>query len=355
MSSISSTTASTEELTGTFGVLLVGFIFAVVLYGLTFFQTYIYYTRFPHDKLWIKWLVGLLWAMDTAITTLISHTIYHYLITNFVVPFSDLSVTTTFLTGAGLGATTGCIVQCFYAYRVWTVAEQHRAIPCVIAAIAVCAFAMNLAGVVSMSSQDLFINIVTPLAKILAGISFGLLSLCDIVILGSMYFYMQPKRNPGMAMPEGWYEKAVVYCFNRGTAFTIMQVVVTIVFVAAPRSQVWILLRWVSNKVYTNSLLAMLNFRNTHRGRGVNEEDSLNQHASNRTGSVSIPAGARETARSVQFNVNQDAKTRDPMSIIELDVRSHMDRYDDETPEGMPSNAQEPGKTKHNEYDEDMQ
>ena len=69
--------ATSEELTSTFGVLLIGFIFAVVLYGLTFFrafaariqrlsfvdehafsETYIYYTRFPQDKTSTKWMVS---------------------------------------------------------------------------------------------------------------------------------------------------------------------------------------------------------------------------------------------------------------------------------------------------------
>lgn len=37
--STSTGTASVQELNATFGVLLIGFIFAVTLYGLTFFRT----------------------------------------------------------------------------------------------------------------------------------------------------------------------------------------------------------------------------------------------------------------------------------------------------------------------------
>ena len=50
----------------------------------------------------------------------------------------------------------------------------------------------------------------------------------------------------------------------------------------------------------------------------MNEEDSLNQHASNRSGSVSVPVVARETARSVQFSAHPDVKTGDQMNVIEL-------------------------------------
>lgn len=68
-----------HELTRTFGVLLIGFIFSVVLNGLTFFraylppclsapsplhpahrpETYIYYTRFPSDSFGTKALVSI--------------------------------------------------------------------------------------------------------------------------------------------------------------------------------------------------------------------------------------------------------------------------------------------------------
>ena len=66
---------SSAELTRTFGVLLIGFIFSVVLYGLTFFrassidssrafashpasETYIYFTRFPSDHFATKAVVS---------------------------------------------------------------------------------------------------------------------------------------------------------------------------------------------------------------------------------------------------------------------------------------------------------
>ena len=84
----------------------------------------------------------------------------------------------------------------------------------------------------------------------------------------------------------------------------MIQILFLIIFLTLPHSQGWILLGWVTSKVYVNSFLAMLNFRNTHRGRGVHEEDSLNQAASNRSGTLSVPVGPpRETNRSVQFGV----------------------------------------------------
>ena len=61
---------------------------------------------------------------------------------------------------------------------------------------------------------------VTNEVKLLRGVGFALAVVTDISILGAMFYHMQPTRNPGMAVPNGWYEKLVVYGFNRGTAFT---------------------------------------------------------------------------------------------------------------------------------------
>lgn len=64
---------------------------------------------------------------------------------------------------------------------------------------------------------------------------------------------------------------------------------------------------------YINSLLLMLNFRNVHHGRGIDEEESLNQRDfKSQQGSSShsrTPGGI--TSRSVQFGVvDTDSKVR---------------------------------------------
>ncbi|EJF63153.1 hypothetical protein DICSQDRAFT_102187 [Dichomitus squalens LYAD-421 SS1] len=346
--------ASSDELTSTFGVLLIGFIFSVVLYGLTFFQTYIYYTRFPADHMGTKSIVGALWAMDTGATTLISHTIYNYLITNFLSAFDQLVTTKTFVAELVLAALLVLVVQCYYAFRVWSITDKQVVIPLLLALLALASCALNLASVASIAQQDLFAHIVTHNVKLIRGIASALSVVADFVIVGAMLFYMQPARNPGMVIAKGWFEKTVVFGFNRGTVFTAVQTLALIIFLAMPTSQAWILVGWVASKIYVNSLLAMLNFRNTHRGRGVHEEDSLNQAASNRSGSHSAAvSGARDTNRSVQFSVNPDAKPHDPMSLIELDmVGSPADGFDDETGKATPW-LDAGGPSKRRDFDED--
>ncbi|EIW59584.1 uncharacterized protein TRAVEDRAFT_71599 [Trametes versicolor FP-101664 SS1] len=292
MSSTNSATTTTEaiatthELTETFGVLLIGFIFTVTLYGLTFFQTYIYYTRFPHDERGIKYTVGLLWYGLRLLT---------------------------FISEEALSVFLALVVQCFYAFRIWTVSGKRSMIPAVIVTLALAAFAFNLASVAKMTDQMLFYQVVSK--SLTKAICWGLSVGANILIATSMLWYLRPSTNPGMATPDGWYEQIVVYGVNRGTSFAIVQTVSLITIVTMPNQQIWILFHWVGSKVYINSILSRLNFRNTHRGRGVPEESSLNAHAHDsdgRSGTITTrsggSAGQLDTSLSVHFNVPTESK-----------------------------------------------
>ncbi|KAI0632001.1 hypothetical protein C8Q77DRAFT_1158683 [Trametes polyzona] len=319
-----------HELTQTFGVLLIGFIFTVSLYGLTFFQTYIYYTRFPHDAKGTKYTVGLLWATDTMITALISHTIYRYMITDFMLPFALLVTTRTFIAEGALSVFLALIVQCYYASRIWTASGRRSMIPSIVIILALAALAFNLASVAKMTNQTLFHQVVSRSVKVTKGISWGLSSGADILIAWSMLWYLRPTANPGMATPEGWYEKVAVYGVNRGTSFAIFQIVALILLLTMPDRQTWILIHWVGSKVYVNSILSMLNFRNSHRGRGVPEEASQNQHARDsdgRSGTFTSRSGFTgeehiDTSANIHFNVHADSKNApEPVPVnIELDM-----------------------------------
>lgn len=158
--------------------------------------------------------------------------------------------------------------------------------------------------------------------------------------MGSLFVYLQPSRFPNMKSVDGWYEYAAVYCINRGACYTlvvislrtvldpdllpasILQFASFILFLAIPKQQVWILFHFITSKstsllshsavrslsapmsAYINSLLLMLNFRNVHHGRGIDEEESLNQRDfKSQQGSTSHSRTPGLTSRSVQFGV----------------------------------------------------
>ncbi|KAF9233316.1 hypothetical protein BU15DRAFT_80249 [Melanogaster broomeanus] len=96
MSSSSTTTSPSSAELGNLGVLFVGFVAATILYGLTFFQSYIYYSQFPRDHKWIKCFVSTLCVLDTAASAIVSQVLYYYLIVLYNVSMDTLYATTTF-------------------------------------------------------------------------------------------------------------------------------------------------------------------------------------------------------------------------------------------------------------------
>ncbi|CCM04920.1 uncharacterized protein FIBRA_07117 [Fibroporia radiculosa] len=318
-----------EELNKTFGVLLIGFIFAVTLYGLTFFQTYIYYSRFPSDSRLSKYTIGLIWAVDTATTTLLSHTLYYYLITSFMAPFDTLNITKTFISENALAAFGIFLTQCFYASRIYSINGENPVLPTLAAVLATANLALGIASSAEISDQPLFYNFVNHTIKVLTGVQYGLSTLCDLIIVGALFYYLQRERFPGLKVAQGWYEYVAVCFINRGTCFTLLQFVSLVLFVAAPTQQVWILFHFVTSKAYINSLLLMLNFRNVHRGKGVEEEASMNLHDL-KSGRTSSGHGTRgETSRSVQFGV-VDTESKGAAMTIGLDtIRSGTAMDDD--------------------------
>ncbi|KAI0726310.1 hypothetical protein C8Q72DRAFT_929170 [Fomitopsis betulina] len=337
--STSTGTASVQELNATFGVLLIGFIFAVTLYGLTFFQTYIYYSRFPSDAILAKWTIGVLWAVDTATTTLLSHTLYYYLITSFMAPFDELDITKTFISENALAAFAIFLVQVFYAYRIFTLNGKNPVIPGAIAVIAAANLILGIVSAAKIAQQPFFYNFVDHSIKLLTGLQYGLSTLADVLIVGSLFVYLQPSRFPNMKSVDGWYEYAAVYCINRGACYTILQFASFILFLAIPKQQVWILFHFITSKTYINSLLLMLNFRNVHHGRGIDEEESLNQRDfKSQQGSTSHSRTPGLTSRSVQFGV-VDTDSKGAAMTIGLDTMNSAAHLDDDDSDRRNNNA----------------
>ncbi|KZT19517.1 hypothetical protein NEOLEDRAFT_1172997 [Neolentinus lepideus HHB14362 ss-1] len=311
---------TTEDLDQTFGVLFIGFVVSTVLYGLTFFQTYIYFSRYPKDNIWTKCTVGLLSLLDTATSALMSQALYYYLITMFASPFGLLDATSTFCAENGLAILVGFLVQIFFAVRVWTVSNKNWALAGVISFFALAAFVFGITMTVQIFKQKRLSQLATPHMKIVAAMSQGLATLVDFLITGSLLWFMSPKRNDMMKgkSPKGWFDKLVTYVINRGTSVGIIQFAYLLTFVIIPAKQIWMPFHLVVSKVYVNTLLAMLNSREITSGRGAYEEESVSTTTTQPKLSFMGGASGTGLSRSVRFNVMDTMQSQGEHNI-ELD------------------------------------
>jgi len=318
--------SSLEDVLQTLGGFFIGFVLTIILYGFTFFQTYIYFTRYPKDGLWIKLIVGTLCALDTAASALISQTAYYYFIEQFLTPIALLNAIPTFCIQNVLNILAATIVQIFYSFRIYQVNGRSSVLPLVTSAISLIAFGFGIAMTVQMFHQQRLIVAASLPMKVVAGLSQGLAALADIIIVVTLCYAMRPSHNPRMKLPEGAFDKYVTFFINRGVCFTLIQLAYMCVFVAMPAKQFWIPFQMVVSKIYINSLLLMLNSRDLVHGRGINEEQSMSSARKSSAGMTST-AGTARSGAPIRFNVD-DSKVQPSICIgvshtVDIDTNDH--------------------------------
>ncbi|KAI9464321.1 hypothetical protein HD554DRAFT_1262165 [Boletus coccyginus] len=310
MSSASSTPLSAAELEN-LCVLFIGFVAASVLYGLTFFQTYIYYSRYPRDHKWIRYFVATLCTLDTAVSALVCEVLYYYLIIMFDVNMDVLYATTTFCFQYMLSVLLTFISHLcsFFAHRAFRVTGGSKLVTVVLVFLSFIALVFGLTASGQMFAQRRLSAFGSPQMQIPAAISQVTSVMADMIIFVTMCYSLRPVRYPEIAVPSGFLPTVITMLLGRGLAFTVFQMSYFCVFIVAPSRQFWIPMQMVASKLYVNTLLGQLNSRDVKHGQGFNEEDSLTDHKSPTNGgfpaSIGLNTNGKVTTRPIHLVTRQ--------------------------------------------------
>ncbi|KAJ6562160.1 hypothetical protein B0H19DRAFT_1375337 [Mycena capillaripes] len=215
---------SLGEIQQTFGVLFDGFVLSMIGYGFTFFQTYMYFGEYPSDHWMQKSFVAILFSLDTASAALVSRNIWVAGIAIF---------------------------------------------------LAVAGFALGIAMVVMTFKQPVFAHLAATSLRVVFSLA------CTMVVLASLSIFIgfiHFSRKPSSSRPSSaleWFDNISQYVLARGLLVVIVQLGCLVTFVALPHEMYWIPVYSVATKTTINALLYMLNSRQAHRGKGVNEEGSV--------------------------------------------------------------------------------
>ncbi|KAL0958707.1 hypothetical protein HGRIS_014038 [Hohenbuehelia grisea] len=241
------------------GPIFVGFVVKVLLQGMIFVQGYIYYSRYPKDRLLIKAVVGFLILADTL--NIVFNTMYLYdsFVTHYMDPLYLTKTNWLFATDPILNGLTACTAQLFFAWRIQILTKQTWIVILVaLFAVASCcgAFGCAIGGLI-VGSFDQFSKLKVVLVAWLAGSVFA-----DVLIAVSLTWHLQttgayhwtPLLNTyaQVTLPTGLLQATVavadlVLCFA----------------IPPPRreSGVQFIFNYVLSKLFTNSVLSGLNAR----------------------------------------------------------------------------------------------
>lgn len=256
------------------GVLFAGFVITTVLYGLTFFQTFAYFARFPQDNRRIRYFVMSLIVLDTAISGLVSAVLYHFLIDMFDVSVEALYAPTTLCMQDALSSLLIFMSQLFFVCRALQVTGGSRLIALAPLLLSFAAFVFGITSAGQMFLQRRMSDLSSPSMKAITMTSLGCATMADVVIFVTLYYWLRRRYHPALSIPKKALDRAGVLFVNRGVCFTIIQLAYFCIFSAFSSRQYWIAFQMAGCKCYVNSVLALLNSRVARDGKGLNEEDS---------------------------------------------------------------------------------
>ncbi|KAF8069219.1 hypothetical protein FPV67DRAFT_1491496 [Lyophyllum atratum] len=246
-----------EDLERTIGVFFVGYIFAMVLYGFTFFQSYMYYSRYPRDHWATKSTVALLCLVDTALTGLLSQTLYFYMVDLFPYTLTVEFATTPFCAQLLLSAIVVFIAQLYYAAGVWS-ATKNAVVAGLIALFSTAGFVLGIAMSVQLFQNRDLSHLASSPNKAVAGVYFGMVAASAVVASG--FLSMSHLPAPYKAI-RGPFDAIVSYVVSRGGAATIVQLALVFVFVGTPSRIYWMPFHVTAVKLFVVGAITMLNSR----------------------------------------------------------------------------------------------
>ncbi|KAN0133934.1 hypothetical protein V8E53_008152 [Lactarius tabidus] len=249
-----------------YGAAFVGLLLNVLLTGFEIVQAWIYcWNYWNKDEKAFKFFIGLLTLIDILCTALGTYSMYWYLILgygnvqNFGYRLWALNAQ-TFLNGIP-----GCAVQLYYARRVYLVSQSIIwpiiMVPLILGGTL---FGMVLCGIAFAAKEDSRIHT----DHWLPTIWMCTVVLADILITVSMSWSLYRKRT-GFARTDSMIMTLMGYTINTGFLLSALGTAMTISYLVALSTQIYIAIFLVMSKCYVNSLYAMLNTRDYVRDRST--------------------------------------------------------------------------------------
>ncbi|TDL19130.1 hypothetical protein BD410DRAFT_806068 [Rickenella mellea] len=240
----------------TFGVALVGLVASAIMYGLTLLQrkyllallvsfldvqeSFHYYRCYPHDHYRLKWLVGVLWAIDTLQLSLSVWVLYWYLVANFGnyenlgIPHWSMDLQTDANTALAL------CVQLFFARRVYTLGK-NKVLLAIIIVLSLIHFALG----VYFTVEGFILKSFATYRKFVwvTCVGVGSAAVADILIAASLCDFLRKSRT-GLAPIDTLINTLMIYSINTATVVLVGP----IEYATMPDNLIWLGAFWMMGK-----------------------------------------------------------------------------------------------------------
>ncbi|KAJ7691467.1 hypothetical protein B0H17DRAFT_1063210 [Mycena rosella] len=245
-------------LDSTLGAVEIGGVVSTFLFGLGTLQTYHFYQLFPADRRALKWTVAILWFLELAHTIATWHAIYTLTVTLYAQPqFIDAPPHSIYVTIL-LSALISGIVQTLFANRIRVLSGRWPiTLICWVLTLARGAFAITAFVVILQAPSLLVFEAQFPW---LIPAAFGIAAGVDVLVAGSLCYYLWKMRANGADRTRRMVETMVTWTIETGLV-TCASSVVGLIMVVTRHDLLWATFFLISAKLFSNCYLASLNAR----------------------------------------------------------------------------------------------
>ncbi|KAI1784889.1 hypothetical protein LXA43DRAFT_173992 [Ganoderma leucocontextum] len=242
----------------TYGAALLGTFFALIMYGVLLHQTYNYFRAHSADSPWTKSYVVLILLLDTTHSVVIMALCYLKLVTHYFSilylaimdwPLSLLTV----LTAANVVA-----CQSFFAYRVYRIGRKSRMVVWFCMVCQCAGFALCVAVTVKAFETPMW----TAFSKYASWISIalGIAVFVDTILAGALVFVLHRSRT-GVKSTNSLLDTLIAYAVTTGLLTDLFNLLGFVFALVTSQNLYYAAMNMLVTKVYTNSVMAALNFR----------------------------------------------------------------------------------------------
>ncbi|EKM53098.1 uncharacterized protein PHACADRAFT_210814 [Phanerochaete carnosa HHB-10118-sp] len=257
------------SLDGTLGGIVIAEILVAVLYGIASIQVYVYFHYNLNDSPLVKRTIFSLWILSSLYLVLASHAVYYYVVTNSMNPSVVTKYPWSLVADLFVGDLIEVTVSLIFTYKIY---RLNRCIWSVI--FIVLPQVISFIGAIANGILD---------EKFPGGISaqglkldwlwcamFGLQAVTDCAIAATLCTILV-KRRTGFKRTNSLIRVLLLYSIGTFALTSSISIASVVTYITIPHNYTYIALAMVLPKLMYNSLLALLNSRDTLRNMYIGQ------------------------------------------------------------------------------------
>ncbi|KIJ67551.1 hypothetical protein HYDPIDRAFT_38052 [Hydnomerulius pinastri MD-312] len=261
----------TYSVAGFYGPMYWGFVASTALAGTTLMQGYEYFSH-NTDGWLFHCVVSAVLIFDLATTALMAQSINHYFLQDWGNYATFTEITLSWCLENVATAVVTCMTQLLFASRIYLVTRQYAVFSpydkIVVAAISIAAvggFASGIIKSVFVGTKGVYFVTSAPMQAALCSEE-GLAVVADILTTCTLCSILASARG-SVKKTRSRLRNLFFFILNRGILVTIIQIGMLVAYLPATGYLYWMPFHLCKSKLYTNTMLAMLNSRSRDETR----------------------------------------------------------------------------------------